>query len=118
VRWRRRCETARQVRLSRLLRRPDPDVVPLDRVDATAVGRLLVVSGTADVVDTHVVLCARCPSDPARPLGYPLRQSPGARGCSGALTQQAQRVRTSCTVHVEPKWSATHVDRAPVPLRP
>lgn len=34
-------------------------VVALDRVDATGVGRLLAVSGTADVVDAHVVLCAR-----------------------------------------------------------
>jgi len=33
--------------------------VPLDRVDATAVGRLLAGSGTSDVVDAHVVHCAR-----------------------------------------------------------
>jgi hypothetical protein len=31
----------------------------LDRVDATSVGRLLASSGTADVIDAHVVLCAR-----------------------------------------------------------
>ena len=31
----------------------------LDRRDATTVGRLLVTSGTADLVDAHVVLCAR-----------------------------------------------------------
>ncbi|MCA1705073.1 MAG: hypothetical protein LC808_18150, partial [Actinobacteria bacterium] len=35
------------------------DVVALDRVDATSVGRLLAASGTADTVDAHVVICAR-----------------------------------------------------------
>lgn len=50
---------ARQARLARLVRQPDTDVVALDRVDATGVGRLLAASGTADVVDAHVVLCAR-----------------------------------------------------------
>jgi predicted nucleic acid-binding protein len=50
---------ARQARLARLVRQPATDVVALDRVDATGVGRLLASSGTADVVDAHVVLCAR-----------------------------------------------------------
>jgi hypothetical protein len=49
----------RQARLARLLRQPTTDVVPLDRVDATSVGRLLAASGTSDVVDAHVVICAR-----------------------------------------------------------
>lgn len=49
----------RQVRLSRLLKQPTTDVIPLDRVDATRVGRLLAASRTADVVDAHVVLCAK-----------------------------------------------------------
>jgi hypothetical protein len=49
----------RQVRLARLVRQPTTDVVPLDRVDATNVGRLLAASGTTDVVDAHVVICAR-----------------------------------------------------------
>ncbi len=49
----------RQVRLARLVRQPTTDVVPLDRVDATNVGRLLAGSGTADVADAHVVICAR-----------------------------------------------------------
>ena len=49
----------RQTRLARLLRQPTTDVIPLDRVDATNVGRLLAASGTADVVDAHVVICAR-----------------------------------------------------------
>lgn len=49
----------RQARLARLVRQPTTDVAPLDRVDATNVGRLLAASGTADVVDAHVVVCAR-----------------------------------------------------------
>lgn len=52
-------DPARQARLARLVRQPTTDIVALDRVDATGVGRLLAVSGTADVVDAHVVLCAR-----------------------------------------------------------
>jgi hypothetical protein len=47
------------VRLARLIRQPATDVVALDRVDATNVGRLLTASGTSDVVDAHVVICAR-----------------------------------------------------------
>lgn len=49
----------RQVRLTRLVRQPNAVVVPLDRVDATQVGRLLAATRTADVVDAHVVICAR-----------------------------------------------------------
>jgi hypothetical protein len=49
----------RQASLSRLVRQPTTDVVPLDRVDATNVGRLLSASGTADIADAHVVICAR-----------------------------------------------------------
>lgn len=49
----------RQARLARLIRQPTTDVVPLDRVDATNVGRLLAASGTRDIVDAHVVICAR-----------------------------------------------------------
>ena len=49
----------RQARLARLLRQPTTDVIPLDRVDATNVGRLLAASGTSDVVDAHVVICGR-----------------------------------------------------------
>ena len=49
----------RQVRLARLIRQPTTDVVALDRVDATSVGRLLAASGTADIADAHVVVCAR-----------------------------------------------------------
>jgi len=50
---------ARQARLARLVRQPATDVVALDRTDATSVGRLLAASGTADIADAHVVLCAR-----------------------------------------------------------
>ena len=49
----------RQVRLARLVRQPSTDVIVLDRVDATNVGRLLAASGTSDIADAHVVVCAR-----------------------------------------------------------
>jgi len=49
----------RQARLARLVRQPTTDVVQLDRVDATNVGRLLAASGTSDIADAHVVICAR-----------------------------------------------------------
>lgn len=49
----------RQARLSRLIRQPTSDVLALDRVDAVNVGRLLAASGASDVVDAHVVVCAR-----------------------------------------------------------
>lgn len=52
-------DPARQARLSRLLRQPQTIVAPLDRVDATLVGRLLAGSGTSDIADAHVVICAR-----------------------------------------------------------
>ena len=48
-----------QARLARLVRQPTSDVVALDRVDATSVGRLLAASGTSDIADAHVVICAR-----------------------------------------------------------
>ena len=49
----------RQARLARLLRQPTTHVIDLDRVDAMNVGRLLAARGSADVVDAHVVICAR-----------------------------------------------------------
>lgn len=49
----------RQVGLARLVRQPTTDVTDLDRVDATNVGRLLAASKTSDIVDAHVVICAR-----------------------------------------------------------
>ena len=48
-----------QVRLARLVRQPTTDVIALDRVDATNVGRLLAASGTSDITDAHIVICAR-----------------------------------------------------------
>ncbi|MCE7885672.1 MAG: PIN domain nuclease [Actinobacteria bacterium ATB1] len=48
-----------QARLARLVRQPTTDVVPLDRVDATSVGMLLAACKTIDIVDAHVVVCAR-----------------------------------------------------------
>src|SRR5580692_7481255 len=54
IRW-----PERQVRLARLVRQPTTDVTDLDRVDATNVGRLLAASQTTDIVDAHVVICAR-----------------------------------------------------------
>lgn len=52
-------DPARQARLARLLRQPRTQVAPLDRVDATDVGRLLAAGGTSDIADAHVVICAR-----------------------------------------------------------
>jgi len=54
----------RQVRLSRLIRQPGTDVIDLSRVDATHVGRLLAASGTSDIADAHVVICARRAAQP------------------------------------------------------
>ena len=54
----------RQARLARLIRQPGTDVIDLDRVDATHVGRLLAASGTSDIVDAHVVICARRAGQP------------------------------------------------------
>ncbi len=50
---------ARQARLSRLIRHVSTDLVSLNGPDATAVGLLMARTGTADIVDAHVVLCAQ-----------------------------------------------------------
>jgi predicted nucleic acid-binding protein len=50
---------ARQPRLSRLIRQAGTDLMALNGPDATAVGLLLARTATADVVDAHVVVCAR-----------------------------------------------------------
>jgi hypothetical protein len=50
--------------LSRLIRQPTTDVIALGRVDATSVGRLLAASGTSDIADAHVVICARRAGQP------------------------------------------------------
>jgi hypothetical protein len=49
----------RQARLSRLIRQACADLIPLNGPDATAVGLLLARTGMADIVDAHVVVCAR-----------------------------------------------------------
>jgi hypothetical protein len=50
---------ARQARLSRLVRQPTTRLRALDGLDATRVGILLATSGTADITDAHVVVCAQ-----------------------------------------------------------
>ena len=50
---------ARQARISRLIRQAVTDLIPLDGPDATAVGLLLARTATTDIVDAHVVICAR-----------------------------------------------------------
>ena len=59
-------DPARQARLARLVRQPTTDVVALDRADATAVGRLLSASGTADVMDATPTWCS-APDAPGTP---------------------------------------------------
>jgi hypothetical protein len=54
----------RQARLARLIRQPTVHVAALERVDAVSVGRLLAASGTADIADAHVVICARRADQP------------------------------------------------------
>jgi hypothetical protein len=54
----------RQARLARLIRQPTTDVVDVGRVDATSIGRLLAASGTSDIADAHVVICARRADQP------------------------------------------------------
>src|SRR5205823_6298798 len=55
---------AAQARLARLVRHPLTDLVALGGADATAVGLLLAASRTSDIVDAHVVLCARRANQP------------------------------------------------------
>jgi predicted nucleic acid-binding protein len=57
-------QPARQVRLVRIVRQAFTDVVAMHGPDATAIGILLARTGTADVVDAHVVLCARRAQQP------------------------------------------------------
>jgi predicted nucleic acid-binding protein len=49
----------RQARLARLLRSSICSVVPLDQRSALRAGALCAATGTADVVDASVALCAR-----------------------------------------------------------
>ncbi len=50
---------ARQARLTRLIRQASTDLVSLDGPEATATGLLLAATRTTDIVDAHVVICAR-----------------------------------------------------------
>jgi predicted nucleic acid-binding protein len=50
---------ASQARLARLVRQPSTDLVALDGPDATTTGLLLAATRTSDIVDAHVVVCAR-----------------------------------------------------------
>lgn len=50
---------ARQALLARLIRHAGTDLVSLDGPDATKVGLLLAQTGTADIADAHVIVCAR-----------------------------------------------------------
>jgi hypothetical protein len=50
---------ARQVRLWCVIQFEKAEVVPLDGLLAQAVGALLAQSGTSDIVDAHVVVCAQ-----------------------------------------------------------
>lgn len=50
---------ARQVRLWRMIQFEKTEVVPLNGSHAQAVGALLARTGTSDIVDAHVVICAQ-----------------------------------------------------------
>lgn len=52
-------DPAKQARASKLVRQPNTRLPSLDVRAAVQVGRLLAASHTSDVVDAHVVLCAR-----------------------------------------------------------
>jgi len=50
---------ARQVRLWRMIQFEKTEVIPLDGSQAQAVGALLARTGTSDITNAHVVLCAQ-----------------------------------------------------------
>jgi predicted nucleic acid-binding protein len=50
---------AKQVRLWRMVQHEETEVVPLDGSHAQAVGALLAQTGTSDITDAHVVICAQ-----------------------------------------------------------
>ena len=53
--WR---DPRRQARLAAFLRLPEVDVAAMDAAEARRVGLLLASSGTSDIVDAHVAVCA------------------------------------------------------------
>jgi predicted nucleic acid-binding protein len=50
---------AKQVRLWRMIQFEQTEVVPLDESHAQVVGALLARTGTSDITDAHVVVCAQ-----------------------------------------------------------
>ena len=50
---------ARQVRLWRMIQFDKTEVIPLDASQAQAVGALLARTGTSDITDAHVTICAQ-----------------------------------------------------------
>jgi predicted nucleic acid-binding protein len=50
---------AKQVRLWRMIQHGGTEVIPLDASHAQAVGALLARTGTSDITDAHVVICAQ-----------------------------------------------------------
>lgn len=54
----------RQVQLMRLVRHRRVSIVPLDGEASLKVGRMLAQSGTADIADAHVVVCAQQAQQP------------------------------------------------------
>jgi predicted nucleic acid-binding protein len=50
---------ARQVRLWRMIQFENTEVIPLDGSHAQAAGALLARTGTSDITDAHVVICAQ-----------------------------------------------------------
>ena len=55
---------AKQALISRLIRQPSTDLIPLNGPDATAIGLLLAKTETADIVDAHVAICAQRSGQP------------------------------------------------------
>lgn len=50
---------AKQVRLWRMIQFDRTEVAPLDGAQAQAVGAMLARTGTADIADAHVLICAQ-----------------------------------------------------------
>ena len=49
---------SRQARLSSFLRLTNVEVIPIDDAEARRIGLLLATTGTTDIVDAHVAICA------------------------------------------------------------
>ena len=53
--WR---DPSRQARIASFLRLTNVDVIPIDHAEARRIGLLLAATGTTDIVDAHVAICA------------------------------------------------------------